>query len=101
MVPEEVKFSKFGGATNQSEQQQFRGGHGLGYMGLATTGWVPVAARVPVLSVNNHPNPSQVRQKGFRKSRIFKDLQASLNECLAKTARLLIRGANRARHVPR
>ena len=29
---------------------------------------VPIGAQVPVLSPNDHPNPSQGRQKGFRNS---------------------------------
>ena len=37
---------------------------------VATT-WVPIGARVPVLFPNDHPNPSQRRQKGFGKMRIF------------------------------
>ena len=48
-------------------------------MGLAATTWVPIGAQVPVLSLNHHPNPSQGRQEGFRKSRILEILQVSLN----------------------
>ena len=43
--------------------RSFRGAHGLGYMGLAATAWVPMGAQVPVLSPNEHPNPSWRRQK--------------------------------------
>ena len=50
----------------------FRGGHDAGYTGLAATTWVPMRAQVPVLSPNNHPNPSQGRQQGFDKSRKLK-----------------------------
>ena len=32
---------------------------GGGGMGLAATTWVPMGTRVPVLSPNDHPNPSQ------------------------------------------
>ena len=42
----------------------FGGAHTAGYMGLATT-WVPMGAEVPALLPNDHPNPSQGRQKGF------------------------------------
>ena len=52
----------------------FGGGHGSGYMGLAATTWVPMGAQVPALSLNHHPNPSQGRQKGFRKSPNFGNL---------------------------
>ena len=38
-----------------------------------------MGAQVPVLSLNHHPNPSQGRQKGFRKSPISEILQVSLN----------------------
>ena len=48
-------------------------------MGLAATTRVPMGAQVPVLSLNHHPNPSQGRQKGFRKRRISEILQVSLN----------------------
>ena len=59
-----------GGVTKHPTKRQFRGfwaGHGSGYMGLPATTWVPMGAQVPVLSLNHHPNPSQGRQKGFRK----------------------------------
>ena len=60
--------------------QGFRGGHGPGYMGLAATAWVPMGAQVPVVSLNDHPNPSQGQRKGFTKNRILKKkFQASLN----------------------
>ena len=39
---------------------------------LAATTWVPMGAQVPLLSPNDHPNPSQGRQKDFRKSQISK-----------------------------
>ena len=42
--------------------------HGSGYMGHAATTWVPMGAQVPILPPNDHPNPSQGRQKGFGKS---------------------------------
>ena len=48
-------------------------------MSLAATMWAPMGAQVPVLSLNHHPNPSQWRRKGFRKSRISEILQVSLN----------------------
>ena len=41
----------------------FRGAHGLGYMGLAATAGVPLGAQLPTLSPNDHPNPSKGRQK--------------------------------------
>ena len=37
-----------------------------------TTTWVPVGARVYVLSLNHHPNPSQGRQNSFVKNSILK-----------------------------
>ena len=42
-------------------------------------GGVLVGAQVPVLSANDHPNPSQGRQKCFGKSRNVKNFQVSLN----------------------
>ena len=36
--------------------------------------WVPMDARVPVLSPNDHANPSQGRQKGLGKGRLFENL---------------------------
>ena len=56
----------------------------MGYMGLATTTWVPMGAQVPVLSLNYHPNPSQGQQKGFGKSRILEILQVSLNSLIQR-----------------
>ena len=52
------------------KQQQFWGfwgAHGLGNMGLAATTWVPMGAEVPLLSPNDHPNPSQGLHTGFGK----------------------------------
>ena len=49
---------------NSVKEQQFLGllgAHGPGYMGPAATMWVPMGAQVPVLSPNNHLNPSQGR----------------------------------------
>ena len=43
------------------------GAHGLGYMGLVADTWVPMGARVPVVSPNDHPNPSQRREEDFGK----------------------------------
>ena len=37
----------------------FRGVYGLGYMGLAATMWVPMGARVPILSP---PKPGATEQ---------------------------------------
>ena len=37
-----------------------------------------MGAQVPVLSLNDHPNPSQGREKGFEKVRILKILWVSL-----------------------
>ena len=45
----------------------------LGYMGILATMWVPMGAQTPVLSLNNHPNQSQGRQKGFGENRILKN----------------------------
>ena len=72
-----ANFGNLAGVTKQPTQRQFRGfwrGHGSSYMGLAATTWVPMGAQVPVLSLNHHPNPSQGRQKGFGKGRIFGNL---------------------------
>ena len=43
-----------------------------------------MGAQVPVLSLNHHPNPSQGRQKGFRKSPISEILQVSLNSLIQR-----------------
>ena len=67
-------FQTFSDATKQpinSNFRAFKGAHCSGYMGLAATVWVPMGARIPVLSPNNHPNPSQRRQEVFGKSQIF------------------------------
>ena len=80
--PKKSNFGNLASVTKQPTQQQFWGfwgGHGSGYMGLAATTWVPMGAQVPVLSLNHHPNPSQGRQKGFRKRQISEILQVSLN----------------------
>ena len=80
--PKKSNFGNLAGITKQPTQRQFQGfwgGHGSDYMGLAATMWVPMGAQVPVLSLNHHPNPSQGRQKGFRKSSISEILQVSLN----------------------
>ena len=47
-------------------------------MGLAATTWVPMGARVPVLSPNDHPNPSDGQQKDFRKNQILENCQVPL-----------------------
>ena len=39
--------------------------NGPGYMGQAFITWVPMGAGVAILAPNDHPNPSQGRQKGF------------------------------------
>ena len=39
--------------------------HGLGYVGLAATTWVPMGSRVPVLSPNDHPNPFRGRRNKY------------------------------------
>ena len=91
-----ANFGNLAGVTKQPTQRQFRGfggAHGSGYMGLAAITWVPMGAQVPVLSLNHHPNPSQGRQKGFRKSRILEILQVSLNSLSGmKTAVLTGKG---------
>ena len=56
---------------NNSNFGAFRGGHDAGYMGLAPSTWVPMGAQVPVLSPNDHPNPSHGHQRDFGKSRKF------------------------------
>ena len=68
----------------------FWGGHGSGYMGLAATTWVPMGAQVPVLSLNHHPNPSQGRPEGFRKSRILEILRVSLNSLIQRENSLVL-----------
>ena len=57
----------------------FRGGHDLGYMGLAASTWVPMGARVPVWSPNED-HPSQSPQKGFGKNEIFQVPLNSINQ---------------------
>ena len=82
-----AKFGNLAGVTKQPTQRQFQGfwgGHGSGYMGLAATMRVPMGAQVPVLSLHHHPNPSQGRQKGFRKSPILEILQVSLNSLIQR-----------------
>ena len=69
-VSEKGNFGNLVGVTKQPTQRQFRGfwgGHGSGYMGLAATTWDPMGAQVPVLSLKDHPNPSQGRKEGFGK----------------------------------
>ena len=46
------------------------GAHGEGCIGLAATTWVPMGAPVPILSPNDHPDPSKGWQKAFRRSRL-------------------------------
>ena len=57
----------------------FWGAHGSGYMGPVATTWVPMGAQLPVLSPNDHPNPSYGQQKGFGKRRNLKIFQVPLN----------------------
>ena len=47
-------------------------------MELAATTWVPMGARVPVVSPNDHTNPSKRRQKGLEKSQDFEIFQVPL-----------------------
>ena len=56
----------------RSNSRAFRGAHGPGYMGLATTTWVPMGGRVPVLSPNDHPKPSPEATKRFQKKSKFR-----------------------------
>ena len=58
--------------------ENFGGAHGSGQMGPMAATWVPVGAHVPVLSPNDHPNPSQEQQKGFGESGNVKNFQVSL-----------------------
>ena len=53
----------------------FRRAHGPGYVGLAATAWVPKGAQLPILSLNDHSDPFQGRNKGFGKSRMFENFQ--------------------------
>ena len=57
------------------------GGHGVGYMGLPATTWVPMGGQVPVLSPNHHPNSSQ-GQKVFMKIRFLEDSHVPLNSLI-------------------
>ena len=56
---------------HQTARQQllpgFRGVHNLPHTGLPATTWVPMGAQPPILSPNDHPNPSQGQKKGFQK----------------------------------
>ena len=70
VVQKQWNLEIFSGATGQptnNNRGSFQGPNGSGYMGLAATMWAPMGAQVPVLSPNDHPNPSQGRQKGFEK----------------------------------
>ena len=84
--PKKANFRNLASVTKQPQRQfrGFLGGHGSGYMGLAATTWVPMGAQVHTLSLNHHPNPSQGRQKGFRKNRILEILQVSLNSLIRR-----------------
>ena len=42
----------------QQQIWRFWGAHGTGNRGLTATKWVPIGAQLPVLSPNDHPNPS-------------------------------------------
>ena len=53
--------------------------NGPGYMGLAANMWVPMGAQVPILSPNDHPDPSQGQQEGFAKTKIPKNFQVPSN----------------------
>ena len=66
------------GKSRHQQFQGFRMEHGLGYMSLAATTWVPIGAGVPILSPNDHPNPSHARQKVFRKNQFLNDFQVPL-----------------------
>ena len=95
-------FENFQVPRNNVKQQQFRGfqgTHGPGYMGLAATTWVPMGAHARVLPPNDHPNPSQGRQKGLGKSRMFENfqpMQASLKMAKSSTAMACMRGGIRS-----
>ena len=51
----------------------------MGYIGLAATTWLPMGGQVPILSPNDHPNPSYGQQKDFMTNSISKNFHASLN----------------------
>ena len=76
-----LNFEKISGATKQPTQfWGFWGALRPFYMGPVATTWVPLGAQVNVLSPNDYPNPSQARQKGFRKKANFeKKIQVPLN----------------------
>ena len=60
-----------------SARQQFQGvwaAHGPGHMGLAATMWVPMGARVPILSPNDEP------MKGFSKSLNFRTFPSATEQ---------------------
>ena len=48
-------------------------------MGAAATASVLMNAEKPVMSPNDHPNPSQGQQMGLGKCRIFENFQVPLN----------------------
>ena len=54
----EIRLPGFDLTTSARCFWGFRRAHGTGYIGLAATTWVPIGAQVPVLSPNDHPNPS-------------------------------------------
>ena len=57
----ESKCEFFSNVTKRLTQRQFWGfrrAYGTGYIGLAATMCVPMGAQVPLLSPNDHPNPS-------------------------------------------
>ena len=69
--------------TKQPTQQQFWGfrrAHGTGYIGLAASTWVPMGAQVPILSPNDHPNPSHGQRKGFHEKSNFEKLSRATKQ---------------------
>ena len=76
-------FENFSGATKQPNQQQnsaFLGAHGVCYMGLVATMWVPMGAQVPVLSPNDHQDHSQGQLKGFAENQILKKFSGATKQ---------------------
>ena len=79
-----MRFVCTSGATKLPTNSNIWGFSGLmslaSYKGPVATTWGPMGARVRALSPNDHPNPSQGRQRGkLEEFKMLRNLQMTLN----------------------
>ena len=80
LLEKNQSFEIFQVPLNQ-QFQELQTAHGPSHKGLAATVWIPMGARVPILSPNDDPNPSHNPQNGFGKNQNFEDREGNQPVC--------------------